>query len=597
MRDKLVALADRLAARARPPGREPAVRRLRAGARARVGRARRPRLRREEHDADRAGRRQLRRARRAARRRRARRRPRPSAPPKPRCGTCRVVPRRVPDRRVRRRLRARRAPLHLVPHDRAPRRDPARAPRRRSAPGCSAATSARRSARSTRAPASRPIRCSRRARSSTRCPISSRSRPRARTSCASSCKRTALRRDPARRAAAQRRRRARQHRARPTRSRRSSRCSTHRAPLVRGHAVWALGQLGADAPRSTRTPTTIRSCATSSRADQASRTRADATYAATALDLRVAERARERRHQLVLRAGADLLLDERGRDPRAQLGDVRSRTPSRATIAAVGLPVGPWHVAHSVANSSAPSTELRRRRSRAHAATTTHERGSTASPGRCATWAVPGNPVLCLAACGGLSSLAARRRCACGGPQSSDAQRLQEREAKPWKKPKALKFDDKIEAKADGELVVPGLRRARWFRSICPRTASSTLKLEITPPGDAVNDDFDLGVEVLDPGYPRDQQVRSRGRRRRRARRRPRRCYDLEPGKYLHPPLPAGPHGHRRLRAARHVQAHRARRGEERLPRRRSRSSRRCRWCRCKTTRRRTTSRRRAARS
>ena len=37
----------------------------------------RPRLRREEHDADRAGPRQLRRARRAARRRRARRRPRP----------------------------------------------------------------------------------------------------------------------------------------------------------------------------------------------------------------------------------------------------------------------------------------------------------------------------------------------------------------------------------------------------------------------------------------------------------------------------------------------------------------------------------------
>ena len=72
MRDKLVLLADRLARELGRAGRDAAVRRLGAGARARVGRARRPRLRREEHDADRARPRQLRRARRAARRCRAR---------------------------------------------------------------------------------------------------------------------------------------------------------------------------------------------------------------------------------------------------------------------------------------------------------------------------------------------------------------------------------------------------------------------------------------------------------------------------------------------------------------------------------------------
>ena len=60
-----------------------------------------------------------------------------------------ALPRRVPDRRDRRAVPARRAAVHLVPHDRASRRDPARAAAARSATGSSAATCARTSARGT----------------------------------------------------------------------------------------------------------------------------------------------------------------------------------------------------------------------------------------------------------------------------------------------------------------------------------------------------------------------------------------------------------------------------------------------------------------
>ena len=90
---------------------------------------------------------------------------------------------------------------------------------------------------------------------------------------------------------------------------------------------------------------------------------------------------------------------------------------------------------------------------------------------------------------------------ACGGPQIPSHNGYKPKEAKPWKKPKVLKFDDKMEAKADGDLSYPDMRRARWFELALPSTGQLTIALEITPPGDAVNDDFDLGMEVLDPSY------------------------------------------------------------------------------------------------
>jgi len=73
--------------------------------------------------------------------------------------------------------------------------------------------------------------------------------------------------------------------------------------------------------------------------------------------------------------------------------------------------------------------------------------------------------------------------------------------AKPWKKPKQLVFDEKGEAKADGDLVYKDYRRARWYAVTLLANGELTIKLDITPPGDAVNEDFDLALEVLDPGF------------------------------------------------------------------------------------------------
>jgi hypothetical protein len=90
---------------------------------------------------------------------------------------------------------------------------------------------------------------------------------------------------------------------------------------------------------------------------------------------------------------------------------------------------------------------------------------------------------------------------ACGGPQIPTHNGYKPKEAKPWKKPKALKFDDKGEAKAEGDLSYPDMRRARWYELSLPSSGQLSLGVEVTPPGDAVNDDFDLGMEVLDSAY------------------------------------------------------------------------------------------------
>lgn len=87
----------------------------------------------------------------------------------------------------------------------------------------------------------------------------------------------------------------------------------------------------------------------------------------------------------------------------------------------------------------------------------------------------------------------------CGGPQIPTHNGYKPKEAKPWKKPKVLKFDDKGEAKAEGDLSYPDMRRAKWFELALPANGQLALTLEVTPPGDAVNDDFDLGMEVFDP--------------------------------------------------------------------------------------------------
>jgi hypothetical protein len=72
--------------------------------------------------------------------------------------------------------------------------------------------------------------------------------------------------------------------------------------------------------------------------------------------------------------------------------------------------------------------------------------------------------------------------------------------AKPWKKAKTLKFDDKFEAKAQGELAYAEYKRAVWYVADLTAAGQLDIKLEITPPGEEVNEEFDLGFEVLDPG-------------------------------------------------------------------------------------------------
>jgi hypothetical protein len=89
---------------------------------------------------------------------------------------------------------------------------------------------------------------------------------------------------------------------------------------------------------------------------------------------------------------------------------------------------------------------------------------------------------------------------ACGGPQIPQHNGYKETTTKPWKKVKTLKFDDKGEAKADGDLSYPDRRRAAWYGVDLATPSNLALRLDITPPGDAVNEDFDFGIEVLDPG-------------------------------------------------------------------------------------------------
>lgn len=89
---------------------------------------------------------------------------------------------------------------------------------------------------------------------------------------------------------------------------------------------------------------------------------------------------------------------------------------------------------------------------------------------------------------------------ACGGPQIPQHSGYKNDKSTPWTKPKSLKWNDKNEAKADGFLDYGKFQRARWFALDLPSHGDLDIKVDINPPGDAVNEDFDLGVEVYDPG-------------------------------------------------------------------------------------------------
>ncbi len=121
---------------------------------------------------------------------------------------------------------------------------------------------------------------------------------------------------------------------------------------------------------------------------------------------------------------------------------------------------------------------------------------------------------------------------ACGGAQIPLHSGYKNDKSKPWKKPKAITLDDKGEGKADGDLNYKDYKRAKWFSIDVPATGELNVKLEVTPPGDEANEDFDLAMEILDPGYRvisksdlEDEDAHELNKTKT--------LYDLTPGKYL----------------------------------------------------------------
>ena len=91
---------------------------------------------------------------------------------------------------------------------------------------------------------------------------------------------------------------------------------------------------------------------------------------------------------------------------------------------------------------------------------------------------------------------------ACGGAQIPMHNGYRADVTKPWLHPKKLKIDDKkAEAKAHGELSYPERRRAVWYAIDLVAPGELDLRVDITPPDESVDEDFDLGFEVYDPAY------------------------------------------------------------------------------------------------
>ena len=92
---------------------------------------------------------------------------------------------------------------------------------------------------------------------------------------------------------------------------------------------------------------------------------------------------------------------------------------------------------------------------------------------------------------------------ACGGPQVPMHNGYKSPKAQPWLKAKDFKLTDNNgsqEAKAEGDLSYRAQKRAAWFNINLAKQSVVDIMVEDTPPGDAVNDNFDLGIELLDPG-------------------------------------------------------------------------------------------------
>lgn len=121
---------------------------------------------------------------------------------------------------------------------------------------------------------------------------------------------------------------------------------------------------------------------------------------------------------------------------------------------------------------------------------------------------------------------------ACGGTKIPVHSGYKSEKSKPWSKAKTISFDEKMEAKAEGDLNYGEMRRARWYALEIPGNGELSIKLEATPPGEGTNEDFDLAMEILDPGNrvisKADMEEEDVGELNKT-----RTLYDLAPGKYL----------------------------------------------------------------
>lgn len=84
------------------------------------------------------------------------------------------------------------------------------------------------------------------------------------------------------------------------------------------------------------------------------------------------------------------------------------------------------------------------------------------------------------------------------GPSIPEHNGYKSAKSTPWRSPKPIKLDDKNEGKVDGELDYGSHKRARWYAIDLPSSGDLQITVEANPQND--EGEFDLGLEVLDPG-------------------------------------------------------------------------------------------------
>jgi len=90
---------------------------------------------------------------------------------------------------------------------------------------------------------------------------------------------------------------------------------------------------------------------------------------------------------------------------------------------------------------------------------------------------------------------------ACGGPQIPQHSGYKNDKSTPWTKAKPIKLNDKFEGKVEDDLNYAKHQRAKWYELAFTTVGELDVNLDITPPGDETNEEFDLGMEIYDPGY------------------------------------------------------------------------------------------------